>query len=161
MSDVQSKLGEGLSKFQEGIDQRKQKLKTSQDVSKLKKQVQETSLKKSKLLINLGQTTYQLIREGKINDPQLVELSQSMVGFDNVIYQSYKKIAELTEGEQRAYSCECGAPVQPTDKFCESCGKKVTIAEPKELETIQCPACEEEIAKDANFCGSCGKKLAS
>ncbi|WP_010676979.1 hypothetical protein [Bacillus timonensis] len=37
MSNLQAKLGEGLSKFQGGIEQGKQKLQIVQEISRLKK----------------------------------------------------------------------------------------------------------------------------
>ena len=160
MADLQSKMGEGLSKLQGGIEQGKNKLKTSQEVNKLKIKIQDTSVKKAELLINLGQTAYQLIREGKITDKQLIDLAQPMIGFDQVIYQANKTIAELTEDNSKQYVCECGAPISPADKFCGSCGKKVVIEEPEQIALTNCPSCEEEMPEDTKYCGSCGTKLA-
>ena len=160
MADLQSKMGEGLSKLQGGIEQGKNKQKTTQEVSKLKKQIQDTSAKKAELLINLGQAAYQLIREGKITDHQLIDLAQPMIGFDQVIYQANKTTAELTEENNKQYVCDCGAPINPADKFCGNCGKKVTIEEPEQIALIQCPSCEEEMPEDTKYCVSCGTKLA-
>lgn len=46
MSNLQSKLGEGLSKFQGGIEQGKQKLQVVQEINRLKKEISDASSKK-------------------------------------------------------------------------------------------------------------------
>ncbi|MEH7386558.1 zinc ribbon domain-containing protein [Bacillus sp. JJ1521] len=162
MSNLQSKLGEGLSKFQDGIEQGKQKLQVVQEISRLKKEINEASTKKSMVLLEVGQATYQKIRNGEITDPELVELTVKLVGFDHHIYQANKKVAELNSrsADSNSIICSiCQTPNSVDAKFCGGCGAKVEVATKVVLSGEEtCVICEEAMPVDANFCPCCGTK---
>ncbi|WP_169891047.1 zinc ribbon domain-containing protein [Litchfieldia alkalitelluris] len=162
-NNLQSKLGEGLSKFQGGIEQGKQKLQLVQEINRLKKEINEVSGKKAKVLLEVGQATYNKIRQGEITDPELVELTEKLVGFDHNIYQSRKKVAELnsTSDNQGGITCPSCQTVNSNDaKFCGGCGAKVEAAATVlSVEGEPCVKCEESIPHDANFCPCCGTKV--
>lgn len=63
--------------------------------------------------------------------------------------------------EQEPDNCqECGAPLNPGDEYCESCGAQATDSVPKNLEpSLHCPSCGESIKPGAKFCRSCGKMI--
>jgi len=42
----------------------------------------------------------------------------------------------------------CGDPIDPNEKFCDKCGRKV-----------RCPKCGDPISEGEKFCNSCGEKL--
>ncbi|ARK32568.1 zinc ribbon domain-containing protein [Halalkalibacter krulwichiae] len=158
----QSKLGEGLSKFQGGIEQGKQKLQVAQEVSRLKKEIQETSVRKSKILLELGLRTYQKIRTGEIDDEELVELTKNVYGFDQHLYASSRKVAELNKKEEESGSvCPSCETVNSADaKFCGGCGTKVERAAAVEsVEGTACVRCEETVPEEAQFCSCCGVKV--
>lgn len=118
--------------------------------------------KKSMALLEVGQVAYQKIRNGEITDPELIELTVKLVGFDYHIYQANKKVEELNSrsGNSNSIICtSCQTPNSMDAKFCGGCGAKVEIVEKVELigeET--CAKCEEAIPVDANFCPCCGTK---
>ena len=85
-NDLQSRLGEGVSMLKGGIEQRKQKLQNVQELNRLKRSVEENSIKKSQILLELGRLTYRKIREGQINDPDLVKQSSNLVSLDKLMY---------------------------------------------------------------------------
>ncbi len=46
----------------------------------------------------------------------------------------------------------CGAPVDPGDKFCTNCGAKFVV-------DSKCPNCGASVEQDSKFCINCGNKL--
>ncbi|MFA9558133.1 zinc ribbon domain-containing protein [Evansella sp. AB-rgal1] len=161
-NDLQSKIGEGLSKFQGGIEQGKQKLAIAQEVSKLKKTINESSQKKSKALMELGILTYKKMRTGEITDPEFQEIAKNITGLDKNIYASSAKVNELNakENENGGVICtSCEAVNGPDDKFCGGCGAKLEkVEELVEVAKKDCRECEETIPSSANFCPCCGSK---
>jgi NADH pyrophosphatase NudC (nudix superfamily) len=159
MSDVQAKLGEGLNKLKDGIEQGKQKLQQVQETSELKRKVKEYSQKKAKIYLDLGGTVYQMIRNNQISNDHLVNISKAIVDLDKAIYQSVRKINELSESDQKLLKCECGAFTQATDKFCGACGKKNQQQEPvNEQSLVACKVCKIEILRSPGYCPCCGSK---
>ncbi|ABR46474.1 conserved hypothetical protein [Alkaliphilus metalliredigens QYMF] len=160
MSNLQSKLGDGFSKLQGGLEQGKTRLQTVQEINKLKKMVEDTTEKKSKLLLDLGQLTHLWIREGKLQDSSFTEISNALTEVDQVIFTTFKKINELSANQEEENLCECGALITPNDKFCGECGLKLEEEATKEdIEMIHCSVCQEVIISSCNFCGCCGSKL--
>ncbi|KAA0548383.1 zinc ribbon domain-containing protein [Bacillus sp. BGMRC 2118] len=164
-SNLQSKLGEGLSKFQGGIEQGKQKLQIAQEVSRLKKEMNDTSTRKSKVLLEVGQAAYKKIRNGEITDPELIELTTKLVGYDSTIYQSITKITELqlsTDHNQEMICPSCQTANDEHAKFCGSCGEKILVEKLVDTEESEhCVKCEQSIPLDAHFCPCCGNKVGS
>lgn len=163
-NNLQSKLGEGLSKFQGGIEQGKQKLQLVQEMNRLKKEMNEASMRKAKVLLEVGQLTYSKIRQGEILDSELAEITEKLVGIDREIYESRKMANELqSKSSQNGITCSSCQTVNSEDaKFCGGCGEKVEAAVNMEVaEGINCVMCEETIPESANFCHCCGTKVAS
>jgi hypothetical protein len=162
-SNLQSKLGEGLSKFQGGIEQGKLKLQTVQEINKLKKDIHDTSVKKSKTLLELGQKVYKKIRIGEIQDQELLDLTSTLVDMDHVIYKTSRKVNELSSqpGQENAIICPaCETPNDLDSKFCGGCGVKVEQGVEIEPESTNgCLHCGEQISPVANYCHCCGKKV--
>ena len=163
-TNLQSKLGEGLSKFQGGIEQGKLKLQTVQEVNKLKKDIHDTSIQKSKILLELGQKVYKKIRIGEIQDHELIELTSTLVEMDHRIYSTSKRVSELSSQNSQDQDIICPACETANDldsKYCGGCGIKVEKAiEIKPESTSGCMHCGEHITGDAKYCHCCGKKVA-
>lgn len=153
-----SKLGEGLSKIQGGFEQGKQKLQVVQEVTKLKRSVNELSTDKSKILLRMGQLTHHKIRNKELSDSELQELSTSIIALDREIYQTSKKIAELSQTNPDQLICDhCGTANGLNDKFCGGCGRKVEIKiELDQSNAIDCMACGEKVPGEAKYCPCCG-----
>jgi len=58
LSDLQTKLGNGMNKLQEGIEQGKIKLQVAQEIAQLKKEIQVQLHKKTEVLLEVGQQIY-------------------------------------------------------------------------------------------------------
>ncbi|WP_263629633.1 zinc ribbon domain-containing protein [Bacillus tianshenii] len=158
-NDLQTRLGEGLSKVQGGIEQGKQKLQVAQEISRLKKSMAECSLKKSKILLELGQVTYRKLRSGLIQDEELATHVGSIVGLDKQMYTASKQIIELSKTTQNGIACSCGTVNGATDRFCGGCGSKIEQPNEIDLSTASaCGKCEEVVPVGANFCPCCGSK---
>ena len=54
LSDLQTKLGSGMNKLQEGIEQGKMKLQVAQEIAQLKKGMQVQMQKKAEVLLEVG-----------------------------------------------------------------------------------------------------------
>ncbi|UCZ52729.1 zinc ribbon domain-containing protein [Bacillus shivajii] len=161
MSDLQSKMGEGLSKLQGGIEQGKQKLQTAQQIHKLKQEQQKITNEKADLLLQLGEEVYRNIRRGDNEKTPYENQVNSIVERDHSLYQLGLQVEEL-QAQQEEHRCECGSAVQETDKFCGSCGKEVQqpSAENDEEQKV-CPTCETENNGSHAFCVCCGMKFVS
>ncbi|MBS4174249.1 zinc ribbon domain-containing protein [Bacillus sp. FJAT-49736] len=160
MSDLQTKLGGGINILQDSLQQGKQMLQTAQEISQLKKVVQETATKRAELIQQLGETVYRIHRDGELHNPELQELTQSIIGLDKIIFNAQKSMELQSKKNPTSYKCQCGATISENDKFCGGCGTKVEIQ--KEVEsgpTIVCQSCEEEIPAASNFCKCCGMKV--
>lgn len=156
MRNLENKLGMGLSKIQEGLDKSKNKVEEIREVSKVNKTMEEVYDKKAEALLELGINVYKKVREGTLNDKEIVEKCKNIIGFDYVIYDCKNKIEELTKAEE-GILCECGKTVGYEDKFCGGCGSKVEfIAE--NLDYITCKYCDMKIEDKVNYCPCCGIK---
>lgn len=159
-NDLQSRLGEGVSMLKGGIEQRKQKLQNVQELNRLKRSVEENSIKKSQILLELGRLTYRKIREGQINDPDLVKQSSNLVSLDKLMYVDGKSILEFSKTESDQVVCpSCNAANGKDDRFCGRCGLK--LEPPKEVDVsnmTSCNQCEELVPGGAKYCPCCGSK---
>ncbi|MGC4376619.1 zinc ribbon domain-containing protein [Fictibacillus sp. Mic-4] len=159
MSDIQSKLGDGFAKIQGSIKQGKQKLQEAQVISDLKKSASEARTKRLELVIQLGETVYSQLRKGDYVNPELETFKNDMIELDRTIYQINKTLQEVQQKEN-GMACNCGNPIQPTDKFCGSCGERIEqLAKLNEEEMVRCRTCEEPVPIGASFCASCGLKM--
>jgi hypothetical protein len=162
MSDLQSKLGGGLNKIQDSLQQGKQKLHTAQEVSQYKKVISENTEKRAEIILKLGEVVYKKIRSGEIQDSELRSISQDVISLDQLIYRTEVMLGKLNEKSLNNQSCpSCGNALTAGDKFCGSCGYKVEEIQAAETEeTAACPTCEEQVSVNAAFCGCCGNRLA-
>nr|WP_246879847.1 zinc ribbon domain-containing protein [Bacillus suaedae] len=125
----------------------------------------EIATKKSRALLEVGQTTYKKIRTGEIVDPELIELTTKLVGLDHQLYKASQKVHELNSLGQDDQSIICPSCQTANDqgaKFCGGCGEQVEVAAALEsAEGEPCVNCEEDVPAEANFCPCCGTKVAS
>lgn len=159
MQGLQTKLGDSLTKIKDGLDQGKQKLQTVQEISELKREQAQALQEKMQALVEIGHICYTLIRQNQIQNELFQPLCERIINQDQLLYQISKKIAELqpTEGKN---TCQCGEVLQKSDKFCGSCGAKVSLSEPPaSMETICCPTCKVGSTLHAKYCFCCGTKL--
>lgn len=158
MSDLQSKLGEGLNKIQGSLQHGKQKIQTVQEISGYKKVIQEKAEARANLLLRLGEETYKKIRSGEIKDDSLNEFLTNIASFDKDIYQAQKSIESLNLITESRSCKNCGTQVSNDDKFCGSCGQVQEMASVNmdQQEMVACPVCEEKIPSKSEFCVCCG-----
>jgi RNA polymerase subunit RPABC4/transcription elongation factor Spt4 len=160
MSDLQTRLGGGLNKIQDSLQQGKQKLQTAQEISQYKKEIQDLSESRGDLILRLGEDTYRKIRTGEILDNHLREYFLSIAELDRKIFKAQNALEILSQKSETQTCTHCGAIIENGDKFCGSCGQK---QEEKNVLTDQtqlaiCPACEEQIPTTAKFCPCCGSR---
>ncbi|EIT86250.1 hypothetical protein A374_06611 [Fictibacillus macauensis ZFHKF-1] len=161
MSDLQSKVGDGLTKIQGSLQTGKQKLQTAQEMGQLRKRSSEAAAKRMESIVALGEEVYNLMRKGEILLPTLTGHVEGIQAHDRVIYEVNQTLAAMNAKPADTSKCQCGAPLQPTDKFCGSCGQKVQIpdATTEQAFTLQCPTCTEMIPSGSAYCGCCGHKI--
>ncbi|UNL84810.1 zinc ribbon domain-containing protein [Priestia koreensis] len=160
MNDLQSKLGGGLNKIQDSLQQGKQKLQTVQEISQQKKIIQEASSKRALLLIQAGEEVYRKVRNGDIQNEELKERFTLLIELDQRIYNAQQMILNLNQESSDSMSCtSCGSAVTVNDKFCGSCGTKVVIPSIEELDMKTCHACDQAVPANTQFCSCCGTKF--
>ncbi|MDM5157310.1 zinc ribbon domain-containing protein [Bacillus sp. DX1.1] len=159
MSDLQTKLGSGMNKLQEGIEQGKMKLQIAQEIAQLNKEIQVQLHKKTEVLLELGQRVYVQLRDTGVKEEPLKKLVAPIQHFDVAIYQARKRIVELQKQQGEKATCECGGSLSISDKFCGTCGKpNPMLAVESSVEKVACVSCNEHIAKNSIFCPVCGVK---
>ncbi|MEG0577892.1 MAG: zinc ribbon domain-containing protein [Romboutsia sp.] len=157
MSNIEDTIGRGLSKVQDSFDKSKGKVEMMKEVSRLNKIIEEVNYKKAEVLLAIGMDIHRKVRAGLINDECLIEKCESIVGFDYIVYDSKKKIAEL-KSLSEGFKCSCGQHLNHEDKFCGGCGKKVEIVT-EETNLKVCKNCDASINDNANFCPCCGIQI--
>ncbi|MBM7703991.1 zinc ribbon domain-containing protein [Metabacillus iocasae] len=156
MNDLQTKLGGGLNKIQDSLQQGKQKIQVAQEVSQYKKIIQDAGMQRAEILLQIGENVYQKVRSGELQHAELLQDVQAISTLDRKIYQAQQSISQLTQASALGALCSCGAAITPADKFCGSCGSQVELQQTSIEETKSCSTCEEQIAVTANFCTCCG-----
>ncbi|EEL79430.1 hypothetical protein bcere0028_48940 [Bacillus cereus AH1271] len=157
MSDLQTKLGSGMNKLQEGIEQGKMKLQVAQEIAQLKKGMQVQMQRKAEVLLEVGQKVYVQLRGHGVNESSLKEMIAPVQEFDVAIYQARKRIIELQKQQGEKATCECGGPLSMNDKFCGSCGNpNLMLVVENDGETANCISCDEHIDKNSTYCPVCG-----
>ncbi|EIT84275.1 hypothetical protein A374_15853 [Fictibacillus macauensis ZFHKF-1] len=160
MSDLQSKVGDGLTKLQDRVQQGKQMLVTAQEMGQLRKQSTDAASKRMELIVSLGEEAYTLYRKGVLALPHMQATIEQLTQSDTLIFEVNQALALHAQNQNTENKCECGASLQASDKFCGSCGKAVIKPEaPTQHNTLQCPTCEMMIRSDATYCGCCGNKV--
>ncbi len=159
MSDLQTKLGGGINKLQDSLQQGKQKLQVAQEVSQIKKQLQTRLDERGTKIFKLGEELYKKIRNQEIHDDTLIESSNAIFQLDQEIYLLQEQLEEKNRTANNNESCpNCQAPVGVNDRFCGGCGSPVAVAQKVHEETAACPVCDVQVPVSANYCGCCGNK---
>jgi len=155
---MQSKVEDGLSKLQGGLQQGKERFRQSQEYKKLSQDVQAATVKKGELLFQIGEKVYGQIRAGETFNNDYESFVEQLIQQDKQIHQLNEEIEKINQANDQQ-TCECGGVVQDDDKFCGSCGKEVIHKKVlSEEEMVTCPSCETTIPYDAQFCKCCGVK---
>lgn len=157
-SSWKEKMEEGLSKVQGGIDQGKQKIQTTQESMKIKREIQEQSRLKAEALLKLGQLTYKKLREGSVHDRDLQDASAEIVQQDTFIFQKNKELAVLNEQSTEVAVCgTCQKENDANAAFCGGCGAEMKKQDqPLATAVTPCPTCKTDMPDGANFCPCCG-----
>ncbi|WP_042205386.1 zinc ribbon domain-containing protein [Paenibacillus durus] len=157
MPEVQAKFEEGLNTVRGGIQQGKKKLQNMQETAELKRQIKEASHQKTKIYLELGKQVYRMIREGRIQNEELLQTVQPITAQDKIIYEALKLMEELNAPLPGAVKCSCGIFLPKDQPFCTACGRKNAELESTlaQLKT-SCAACKAEIPQEAAYCPCCG-----
>lgn len=161
MTDLQTKLGGGLNRIQNSLQQGKQKLKAAQEISQYKREIQEISESRGSLILKLGEDVYRKIRTGELQDSQLHEYFLKIAELDRKIYRAQKSLELISLNSETKTCPHCGATIERGDKFCGSCGRQQEemLELNKQVERTACPNCEEQIPVNISFCPCCGSHL--
>ncbi|TSB48504.1 zinc ribbon domain-containing protein [Alkalicoccobacillus porphyridii] len=157
-SGWKEKVGEGLSKVQGGIDQGKQKLQTTQEATRLKRDLQHRYSDKSEILLQLGQEAYRKLREGTLVDPELEGLSAKLIEKDVSIFMNQKELTNLMNDDSQAVvQCShCQKENAADALFCGGCGTAIAAPVTEEEAMVSCHVCSIDRPQTANFCPCCG-----
>ncbi|MEH6942734.1 double zinc ribbon domain-containing protein [Bacillus sp. JJ722] len=161
MSDLQSKLGGGINRIQDSLQQGKQKLQTAQEVSQLNKLLQGKLDERGLAIFKLGEEVYKKIRKQEFQDQELAAITEQLERYDHEIYSIQAKLSELSNNNGDGQVCpSCQVTINHTDKFCGGCGAPVNNkTTDKETDTVPCQKCEVSVPTTASYCGCCGSKM--
>ncbi|MEI4768821.1 zinc ribbon domain-containing protein [Psychrobacillus sp. FJAT-51614] len=157
MNEIQNKIGGGLNKIQDSLQQGKQKIQVAQEVSQIQQNINSLRQKRQVLILQIGNITHKKLRLNLISDEDLKDIALNIEQIDKEIYIQASNMKRLNETVQNTYECvSCNSAINPNDKFCGSCGTPVVIP-PKEEESFKlCSTCEENIPSSAAYCPCCG-----
>ncbi|MDW7652116.1 MAG: zinc ribbon domain-containing protein [Bacillota bacterium] len=158
MVDMQSVVGSGLNKVQEGLQTGKKKIDVVRELSQLKKEVKQLQVEKALQLTKVGEQAYHLCCRQELSDSVIQEIADKLFVLDRKIWQTQKQIAEV-ERENNAVACSnCGEKVGAEDKFCGGCGTQVN-RQVQETAGVECGRCSVLIEENCKFCPACGVQL--
>ena len=103
----------------------------------------------------LGVRTYELVKDGKVGDPELDGVVKEI---DDTLksINEYQVGIERIEAERAPRKCPyCGTKAAPKVRYCPSCGKDMDSA----LQKKSCPSCGGQIDSDSEFCELCGVRI--
>ena len=156
MNEVQNKLGGGLNKIQDSLQQGKQKLQHAQEMNQLLSSQNVLREKRFEQVVKIGELTLQELHTGHSSKEKIYELKNSIQDLDQQIYSYGQKLEEFRKQQDNGHSCpKCGNGVSDQDKFCGSCGERVVIPVEQEL-TKTCGVCHTFVTDEAVYCPCCG-----
>ena len=162
MSDFQNKVGGGLNKIQGSLQQGKQKLQTAQEISQIQQTIINLRQKRQELIVEMGSKMHKKLRLNEAESPDFEGISKSIEAIDKEIYGHSKSVEALKASATEVYICtSCESEVNPSDKFCGSCGTPVIIQDTSVEDTKTCQKCEEDIPLSAAYCPCCGYATAA
>ena len=157
LSTIQTKIGGGLNKIQDTLQQGKQKMQTVQEASQIRQAIDQLRQKRLESIVDLGNEIHKKVRLGSFHDEEFVGISSQIERVDKEIFALAKNLEQLQREESQSNHCSnCKNPIQSSDKFCGSCGNAVNIETKVEEETKVCLQCDEDIPETAAFCPCCG-----
>ena len=101
MNELHEKLGSGINKIQESLQTNKQKIQNAQDVNQYKRIIQEASLKRNEILLQLGEELYKKLRSKEIESDELSKKMPSLIELDYSIFKAQQAIAQLNTNSKR------------------------------------------------------------
>ncbi|WP_379968812.1 zinc ribbon domain-containing protein [Ectobacillus sp. sgz5001026] len=159
MVNLQETLESGVTKLHGGIEQGKIKLQLAQEMVQLKREIQDLLQKKAEFLLELGQLAYLQLRSDELQKVDLVHTIDPIEKIDISIYQANKRLSELKQSQEDGITCNCGAPLTMSDKFCGNCGTpNPMLNRAKETNLVKCQNCGQDTPNDASYCPVCGTK---
>lgn len=117
----------------------------------LKKEIDEKRGEQAKTYGFIGMEVYDLVKEKKIEIPQIESYLEKMDEINSEIKELETKIQEQERRIAGKNICSCGYKLKPSDKFCPNCGEPVP--------GIVICSCGVQLDQNAKFCSSCGKKI--
>lgn len=118
----------------------------------LKKELEEKKNEKIKIYGFIGMEAYDLMKENKIEFPQLSGYLEKMDELNKSIEEMEELIKKEEVKNKGKNVCTCGYKLKAQERFCPNCGEEVP------RDTVIC-SCGTEMQKDAKFCFSCGKSM--
>lgn len=155
MADLRDAVNEGLIKVQAGIENSKKKLEVDREFNVLRQELSALLDEKGKVYFKMGQYVYLLVRQGSIENENLVKFKGEIMNLDKEIWRVNNEIA-VCYGEKENKCDSCGQALEVGSNFCTSCGTKIGCPEESCNVLGMCPHCDEEVMVDANFCQCCG-----
>lgn len=157
MSNLRENFDKKFAKVQNGIDKGREKIEIVKEKSTLSEEMDDYQLKKTNLLLEMGELLYTKLRNNTIIDNDFDDYKNQIIDIDKHIYDLSMKIKE-TESLKNDTTCECGSILNPNAKFCAECGKKIEIEE-IQVKYIICYKCNSEVDVESNYCSCCGFKI--
>lgn len=157
MSNLREKFDKRFARVQDGIDKGREKIEIVKEKSTLSDEMDDYQLKKTNLLLEMGELLYTKLRNNTIIDNDFDDYKNQIIDIDKHIYDISMKIKEI-ESLKNDTTCECGSVLNQNAKFCGECGKKIEIEE-IQVKYIICNNCDSEVDLESKYCSCCGFKL--
>lgn len=164
--NIKKSLGVAVDKSREAID-----------LYNLQSSIWLMSKQKEHLFNKLGKILYEHYQQNRPVPEAALELCQDLENTDReirVARENMKKLMSKSRDELRQIiagkqlKCECGSPIDESQKFCGNCGRNIEF-QLEELEEEEekfqeepagfCNNCNAPYSEGDLFCPGCGQKL--
>ncbi|WP_250674233.1 hypothetical protein LZ906_006385 [Paraclostridium ghonii] len=142
-----------MNNIKSTINKNKLSLENLKEKNKLNIEIEKAQKEKAIVFVSAGVKLYEMVRKEEVTQENLVNLFDSMIELDKIIYESNLKLKKIQS--KNNIKCECGNTLNDNGKFCSQCGKKIE----EEVECEICEFCSSDIREDSKFCVCCGNKV--
>src|SRR5699024_2358346 len=158
MEDLKERFDQGVGSMKKGFKTEKEKMELNKEIKELESKLQSLYNIRGKEVLKLGEGFYKKVRLGEIENYDN-EIISNLREVDREIFNMLQLI-DRKIGASKANSCnQCGANLEPNDKFCKKCGAAVVLKEENKDDMKECSICNIKNQEDNNFSISCGNKF--
>ncbi len=134
-------------------------------IQRVQSEQRSLELRRRALLEELGDAVWRLYTQGRVSDPELVDLCRQIQSTSRQVAELRKTATQLRQQQAASpMKCsQCDHELSPEDDFCPFCGAKTQAAAPAQPHAGSdpvCSGCGRTLRPGSVFCSHCGSRQA-